>query len=37
MVKYELIKDTINTPGLVKVIINIVIQQHSLSDLIIKD
>ena len=35
IVHYELVKITINAPGLAKVIINVVVQQHSLSDSII--
>ena len=35
MVHYELVKVTIDAPGLAEVIINVVVRHHSLSDLIV--
>ena len=37
MVHYKPVKVTINTPGLAEVIINVVVQHHGLSDLIVTD
>ena len=37
MVYYELVKVTINTLGLAKIIINIMVRYHALSDFIITD
>ncbi len=37
MVYYELVKVTINTPGLTKVIINVVLYHHGVSESIVTD
>ena len=37
MIHYEPVKVTINTPGLVEVIINVVVWQYGLLDLIVSD
>ena len=35
MIYYKLVKVTINTPGLAKIIINVIIRHHGLLDLIV--
>ena len=37
MVYYKLVKITIDTPGLAKVIINVVVRYHGLTNLIVTD
>ncbi len=37
MVYYELVKVTIDTPGLIEIILDVLVQYHNLSDSIVND